>query len=81
MSLSVADTKQVLTKSIASDSESGVTASCSNIRFSLGDIQNEAKSYFPYYCCQNDTFAGNNRGLGDFNWLSKNGVIRVEPEP
>nr|GMC54429.1 hypothetical protein Iba_scaffold30701CG0020 [Ipomoea batatas] len=53
ISLSVADAKHVFTKSIASFSESGVTAS----------------------------WAGNNSGLGDFSWLSKKGMINVEPEP
>lgn len=30
---------------------------------------------------QVQTLAGNSRGLGDFSWLSKKGMMRVEPEP
>nr|AFK45893.1 unknown [Medicago truncatula] len=53
ISLSVADAKTVLTKSTASVSDSGVTASC----------------------------AGKRSGLGDFSWLSRKGIMSVDPEP
>uniref|UniRef100_A0A0A9FR77 Proteasome subunit beta type 1 n=1 Tax=Arundo donax TaxID=35708 RepID=A0A0A9FR77_ARUDO len=53
MSRSVADAKTSFTRSTASDSDKGVTASR----------------------------AGSSRGLGDFNWLSRTGIINVAPVP
>jgi len=43
ISLSVADTKTVLTKSIASNSESGVTASCKSKKINKIKMQRKAK--------------------------------------
>lgn len=67
MSLSVADTNTVLTKSIASASDSGVTAS-----YTVDNESDRMKNIDPFNKslrnrAREQTTAGNKRGLGDLS--------------
>jgi len=84
ISLSVADAKTVLTRSTASASDSGVTASCNKSYFNVEVLfKNNLKHQIlkEKHQFKNFTWAGKRSGLGDFSWLSRNGIMRVEPEP
>jgi hypothetical protein len=84
ISLSVADAKTVLTRSTASASDSGVTASCNKSYFNVEAlIKHDLKHriFHTQHRFKNFTWAGKRSGLGDFNWLSRKGIMRVDPEP